>query len=885
MSLVDPAWEYLDPTPDIFAMFQEFDKTFFGGTMTRVELKWSKRMTSCAGLMAPLEGKGGACSIRLSEPLLKLRPRKDLVQTLLHEMIHAHLHVTKCRESDPHGPKFKEHMHRINKIAGTNITVYHNFHDEVNLHKQHWWRCNGHCRNWRPYYGWVKRATNRAPSKNDFWWAQHQQTCGGQYIKVKEPEGYSKKKEAQLQKSLGKNGNLLSMIKKKYNLNHHVSNVTTPKLTDMWKKKQTDGISSKTPLKTNNSSSLSQTKSSPLNSTINKSPSSSFTSNSVTLGTNGNHYSINNLLGQLHKENMERRRQLSGKNDHSMIGHETKNKFDKNHVERKLVYVDLTESPSPQPVSSKNNQNSTLISKKGNFPVKPITQDPEQKSLSKISQSSIREFSKPLKDRNLYESKRSFLSSNVNFIEKNVELSFKSIDKHEKSHHSNICVSPKRKHSSASESFHKKNTSLLSTSTDSSCDNSGNISSPQSNKSSFLTKKDTTAALLLLKKKRKRLLDSSTDPSPDKQKSSSSKFENQSIISNVSSRLNPNFFSSSSYKEKKPLFNESNSPKEKSLNNLVKQTSDSPNSSNKERKPSINNLHTSPSSLSKERKPSGTDSNSSTSLNNKDRKCSPTNSSSFPTFINKGRKTIPTDTSLFHLSNHKEKLKINSVPSQIPTKRHWFRDSSPSHSPYKQIKVSHTKTNSNSEHFTSLSPDKKHSTHSDKYKRKESLTPGASSTDKIFTSSPKDQQTQVKKKKEKLFAQLFGDDSDSEIETEKKPIQMLKYPSSFSSSSLTTENARKSPQKSTSGATFKKSSSSKIQSNHIENYFGTPNKESPKDDLIVIDNYTVSSDRASQSPASQTMVACPVCQKKVPEITVNNHLDECLNMNLINENT
>ncbi|CAE1298778.1 SPRTN [Acanthosepion pharaonis] len=175
--------------------------------------------------MAPLEGKGGACSIRLSEPLLKLRPRKDLVQTLLHEMIHAHLHVTKCRESDPHGPKFKEHMHRINKIAGTNITVYHNFHDEVNLHKQHWWRCNGHCRNWRPYYGWVKRATNRAPSKNDFWWAQHQQTCGGQYIKVKEPEGYSKKKEAQLQKSLGKNGNLLSMIKKKYNLNNHVSTV------------------------------------------------------------------------------------------------------------------------------------------------------------------------------------------------------------------------------------------------------------------------------------------------------------------------------------------------------------------------------------------------------------------------------------------------------------------------------------------------------------------------------------------------------------------------------------------------------------------------------------------------------------------------------------
>ena len=37
---------------------------------------------SCAGLCC-YEGRGGLCSIRLSEPLLKLRPRKDLVETLL----------------------------------------------------------------------------------------------------------------------------------------------------------------------------------------------------------------------------------------------------------------------------------------------------------------------------------------------------------------------------------------------------------------------------------------------------------------------------------------------------------------------------------------------------------------------------------------------------------------------------------------------------------------------------------------------------------------------------------------------------------------------------------------------------------------------------------
>ena len=35
---------------------------------------------------------------------------------------------------------------------------------------------------------------NRAPSKNDIWWAEHQRTCGGTYTKIKEPEGYGKKK-------------------------------------------------------------------------------------------------------------------------------------------------------------------------------------------------------------------------------------------------------------------------------------------------------------------------------------------------------------------------------------------------------------------------------------------------------------------------------------------------------------------------------------------------------------------------------------------------------------------------------------------------------------------------------------------------------------------
>ncbi|XP_026700761.1 sprT-like domain-containing protein Spartan isoform X4 [Athene cunicularia] len=140
------------------------------------------------------------CSIRLSEPLLKLRPRKDLVETLLHEMIHALLFVTnndKDRES--HGPEFCKHMRRINRLTGANVTIYHTFHDEVDLYRQHWWRCNGPCQNRRPYFGYVKRSMNRAPSARDFWWVEHQETCGGTFTKVKEPENFSKKSKEKTQ--------------------------------------------------------------------------------------------------------------------------------------------------------------------------------------------------------------------------------------------------------------------------------------------------------------------------------------------------------------------------------------------------------------------------------------------------------------------------------------------------------------------------------------------------------------------------------------------------------------------------------------------------------------------------------------------------------------
>ncbi|VDM54873.1 unnamed protein product [Angiostrongylus costaricensis] len=192
--LANPELELTDPCPDIHDLFLNFNDLFFEGTLAGCEVKWSPRMFSCAGVCS-YEGRSGMCSIRLSLPLLKLRPRKDLIETLLHEMIHAFLFVTRRnRDRDGHGPDFQYHMWRINHMANIKITIYHSFHDEVAVYKQHIWRCNGPCRGRSPYFGYVKRSSNRAPGPNDLWWSAHKLSCNGIFEKIKEPEGYGPRK-------------------------------------------------------------------------------------------------------------------------------------------------------------------------------------------------------------------------------------------------------------------------------------------------------------------------------------------------------------------------------------------------------------------------------------------------------------------------------------------------------------------------------------------------------------------------------------------------------------------------------------------------------------------------------------------------------------------
>ena len=135
LSVVSPDWETLDPTPDIQELFIDFNDRFFNGKLAFCFVTWSSselpidESHEWAG-KCYYDKQFSRAQITLSEPILKRRSRRDLVETLLHEMIHAYLFMTRG-VTDGHCQEFVYHMNRINEECGSDITVYHSFHDEV----------------------------------------------------------------------------------------------------------------------------------------------------------------------------------------------------------------------------------------------------------------------------------------------------------------------------------------------------------------------------------------------------------------------------------------------------------------------------------------------------------------------------------------------------------------------------------------------------------------------------------------------------------------------------------------------------------------------------------------------------------------------------------
>ncbi|KAA8905498.1 SprT-like family-domain-containing protein [Sphaerosporella brunnea] len=194
---------------DLTTLFDAYSTLYFCSLLQpTTTLAWSTRMTSCAGTCSLALDKltkhpkhPRECIIRLSEPLLKFRPREDTINTLLHEMIHAYLFVAggkHVRGDDPtgHGSGFQRMAFAINQHGGYEITTTHTFHVEVENYQTHVWQCTGSCRESPPYFGILKRAMNRPPGPSDSWYEDHRKKCnGGIWVKISEPPPKEKKRK------------------------------------------------------------------------------------------------------------------------------------------------------------------------------------------------------------------------------------------------------------------------------------------------------------------------------------------------------------------------------------------------------------------------------------------------------------------------------------------------------------------------------------------------------------------------------------------------------------------------------------------------------------------------------------------------------------------
>lgn len=188
LSIVDPKLETLDPNPDIYQLYIEFDYKYFDAFLqsTPLRIGWSNTFFTVAGQFQSHKDGFHSPTVLLSENLLSLRPRRDLVETLLHEMIHAYIYLKRIKDTNSHGVQFCKHMKRINERSGTNITIYHNFHAEVSALRKYVWRCNGDlCKKRRPYYGYVRLPTKRRPNRSDKPVRLHyEMNCSGTFIDI-----------------------------------------------------------------------------------------------------------------------------------------------------------------------------------------------------------------------------------------------------------------------------------------------------------------------------------------------------------------------------------------------------------------------------------------------------------------------------------------------------------------------------------------------------------------------------------------------------------------------------------------------------------------------------------------------------------------------------
>lgn len=227
--------------PNINQLFQKYNRIFFDNKLEFCIVKWSEDYKSHINMLENAgycqQKRDNICYIYLSKPILQYRPTKDIIETLLHEMIHAFLFIFDIHSHDrsDHGKRYIAIMNAINYcLKGVKIEIYHYCNDECEHIKLTIFQCNGHCQKI------IERPKNKPPGKHEKWWNKHKRNCNGKFIMIQDNfKQHQSKRRHNRKRKLNDNRLILTSPNKKRKIDSNNNKWSCSKCTFMNKYQNT----------------------------------------------------------------------------------------------------------------------------------------------------------------------------------------------------------------------------------------------------------------------------------------------------------------------------------------------------------------------------------------------------------------------------------------------------------------------------------------------------------------------------------------------------------------------------------------------------------------------------------------------------------------------
>ena len=115
--------------------FEEFNHQCFEGSLPQIPIRMSNARNYLGAVQYKVK-RNLVGSLEYSNLVLRISmrfdlPKKEVEDTILHEMIHLYIYVNGIKDSSAHGEVFRLMMNEINTKFGRNISIRHHRTDKV----------------------------------------------------------------------------------------------------------------------------------------------------------------------------------------------------------------------------------------------------------------------------------------------------------------------------------------------------------------------------------------------------------------------------------------------------------------------------------------------------------------------------------------------------------------------------------------------------------------------------------------------------------------------------------------------------------------------------------------------------------------------------------